>query len=101
MAWWDGPDPYRYERIGTHWSGRPVYVVSLDGVELGVIEPVRASTDTKIKGTRLRHPGKGRDEFTSARTATSRERRRDVGDDLRENPMPADVIARERARYAE
>jgi hypothetical protein len=100
MAWWDGPDPYRYERIGTHYTGRPVYVASLNGVELGVIEPVRASTDTKIKGTRLRRPGRGRDEFVAAnRRVSSRLRRRDVADDLKYEPMTPAEIARARARY--
>lgn len=63
--WFEDPDPYTYERIGTHYTGRPVYAVYRDGRLLGVIEPWEINTDTRIAGTRLRRAGRGRAGFVA------------------------------------
>lgn len=97
MAWWNGPDPYTYERIGLdRATGRPVYVCSLNGSEIGVIVPVRASTDTKIAGTRMRRPGRGRDEFMrgDSRVFVSSLTRREIADQFRDAPMTATEIGK-------
>lgn len=98
MAFWNGPDPYTYEKIGKWPTGRPVYVVSFDGVELGVIVPVRVNTDRKI-GRGLRHVGKGRDGFSASGDFFAYDTRRQVADWFRDRPMTAAAIAAERRRF--
>ncbi len=51
---------------GNDWSKNPngnpwrAYEVLVDGKVVGQVEQVTKSTDRTIRGTRLRHPGKGR-----------------------------------------
>lgn len=43
MAWWDGPDPYTYERLPgdvVNQGRRRAYIVRRDGELLGVVVPV-------------------------------------------------------------
>lgn len=122
MASWDStPDPYTYRRarrLGL--GGRPVYVVSLDGREIGVIVPRTINTDRKVG--RLRIQGRGRDGFAAVvprrhsftgdllgstrmlGKGIERDRRRDAADDLvqraeRDEAMTPEFIARSVAFY--
>lgn len=108
---------FRFEKIGNRREygdrkGRPVYVVWKDDVELGVIEPATYHPVIKAKGRRYRtREGVPRPAFCRPSyylpghkyvpSGMARDTREDVAWELKRNPMPADVIAQFRERYAE